>query len=70
MNHETIWLSPICEDECPEGRQWSQDDPGRCDGCGAPSVKYIRADIIALIEAAALEFDDLGPMKRKRDGSL
>ena len=41
---EHIWLSPACR-ECE--RTWCQDDTGDCDECGAPAVKYVRADLVA-----------------------
>ena len=42
-NHKSIWLAPVCNiDE----RTWCEDDPGCCDDCGLPSVKYIRVDLV------------------------
>ena len=42
-NHQTIWLQPRC---CVAERAWCQTDPGPCEGCGMPSVKYIRAELV------------------------
>lgn len=40
-DHKTIWLQPRC---CVDERAWCQVDPGPCEECGLPSIKYIRAD--------------------------
>ena len=47
-NHKSIWLAPVCNiDE----RTWCEDDPGCCDDCGLPSVKYIRVDLVDINQA-------------------
>lgn len=38
-DHETVWLQPRC---CVDERAWCATDPGSCDDCGLPSIKYIR----------------------------
>ena len=44
--HTAIWLSPICDSGT--GRTWCQHDPGPCPECGAPSIKYLRADLVSI----------------------
>jgi len=39
-DHKTIWLQPIC---CVDERAWCENDPGPCEECGLPSIKYTRA---------------------------
>jgi hypothetical protein len=39
--YEAIYLEPECAG--PE-RCWCENDQGPCDDCGAPWVKYVRAD--------------------------
>ena len=50
-DHEAIWPQPECM-ECrntfPEdvGRLWASNDPwGKCEACGKPPTKYVRADL-------------------------
>lgn len=46
QNHEQIWLEPLCQEESSEGRLWCWEDVwGKCDDCGAPTVRYVRADL-------------------------
>ena len=40
-----IWLSPQCEEQ-DEGRSWEASSLCDCPDCGAPAVRYIRADLI------------------------
>ena len=43
---EEIWLEPQCAGEQYEGRCWcTRPDGERCEECGAPWVKYLRADL-------------------------
>src|SRR5437868_10340340 len=52
-DHKEIWLEPKCSDVCGDGRSWCQDDVWeKCDECGSPAVKYIRADLAALTSPA------------------
>lgn len=53
--HAEIWLSPICDRCNPDGRTWCQDDMGPCDDCGAPSVRFVRADAAEARVAGAVE---------------
>lgn len=39
-DHQIIWLQPLC---CVDERAWCQNDPGPCEDCGMPSIKYVRA---------------------------
>ena len=41
-NHKVIWLQPRC---CVDERAWCEDDPGPCEDCGMPSIKYVRANL-------------------------
>jgi len=43
-----IWLEPACADDSYEGRTWCGHDcwNGKCEDCGSPSVRYVRADLI------------------------
>lgn len=43
-----IWLEPACADDSYEGRTWCDHDcwDGKCEDCGSPSVRYVRADLI------------------------
>jgi hypothetical protein len=52
---ETCWLTPQCEADADEGRQWCENRPEDCPECGSPAIKYVRAD---LLEALASERDD------------
>lgn len=47
VEHERIWLEPICNEHIPEGRHWCQHKLDDCDDpdCGEKSVEFIRADI-------------------------
>ena len=46
-----IWLLPQCVQGTDEDRAWSDHDDGDCEDCGAPSVKYVRSDIVAADKA-------------------
>jgi len=54
---DRIWLEPNCCADPVTGRQWAQDNPwpnGDCElTCEATGVEYLRADLVAEIEAAA-----------------
>lgn len=52
-----IYLSPNCGDD---DRTWCEDDQGPCDECGAPSVEYVRADIIEAQSKALAEATTYG----------
>lgn len=41
-DHKSIWLQPLC---CVDERAWCSTDPGPCEDCGMPSIKYERADV-------------------------
>lgn len=47
---ESIWLSPICDDEAHhgEGRTWAAPAPAQtCEDCDEPWIEYVRADLAA-----------------------
>ena len=48
--HKHIWLAPVCDENCSEGRTWCQDNVwgDKCDDfdCDAKPIKFIRADIV------------------------
>jgi hypothetical protein len=54
-NPDTIWLAPECEEESLEGRSWCADNvwDENCGYCGAPPVKYIRADLVENLQSIA-----------------
>ena len=39
-DYDVIWLQPRC---CVDERAWCDSDPGPCEDCGLPSIKYVRA---------------------------
>jgi hypothetical protein len=49
VDHEFIWLEPVC---ATEDRSWCQDDQGPCEDCGLPWRKYVRADVVTELCAA------------------
>lgn len=47
-----IWLEPQCgSGSGTERRCWSSHDPGECEDCKSPSVRYIRADLHEALDA-------------------
>jgi len=57
-----IFLAPYCEGA--DDRRWCEDDMAgdwcHCDECeGKPSVRYVRADLYAELEAQLAEAHDL-----------
>ena len=39
-DYDVIWLQPRCS---VDERAWCDSDPGPCEDCGMPSIKYVRA---------------------------
>lgn len=54
-NHERIWLEPLC---AVEERSWCED-PQACDECELSPVEYVRADLVAALQAERDRLKDL-----------
>lgn len=48
-----IWLEPECCADPSTGRMWAPDNPWLTGDCEATGVEYVRAELVAEIEAAA-----------------
>ena len=82
-DHESIWLQPKCCASPGEDRLWCEDPLVECDVCGAPAIRFIRADIVdglrserdRLREAAeyaleALEFAYMNAREQPREAAM
>lgn len=49
-----IWLGPSCEFASGDAT-WSTHDHGPCVDCGAPTVRYVRADLVRAAESDTIE---------------
>ena len=52
--HKHIWLAPVCDENCSEGRTWCQDNVWgeTCPECEEKPVKFIREDTITPTQEA------------------